>query len=65
MLDSRFITTIRSNKSLDFKNLGPYKIVRVINNIAYELDLPDGIRKTFPVFHSWLLYLDNSNSLSD
>ena len=51
MLDSRFITTIRSNKSLDFKNLGSYKIVRVINNMAYELDLFDSIEKTFPIFH--------------
>ena len=51
MLDFRFITTVRSNKSLDFKNLGPYKIIRVINNIIYEFDLFDGIRKTFPVFY--------------
>ncbi len=51
MLDSRFITTIRPNKSLDFKILGPYKIVCVINNIAYELDLPDSIGKIFPIFH--------------
>ncbi len=51
MLDSRFITTIKSNKNLDFKNLGPYKIIRVINNMIYEFDLSDSIRKTFPIFH--------------
>ena len=37
----------------------------MINNIAYELDLPDGMGKIFPVFHPWLLYLYNSNPLSD
>ena len=51
MLDSKFITTIKPNKSLDFKNLEPYKIIRIINNIAYELDLPDNIKKIFPIFH--------------
>ncbi len=65
MLDSRFITTINPNKSLDFKNLGPYKIIRVINNMIYELDLPDSIGKTFPIFYPWLLYLDNNNRLLD
>ncbi len=50
MRDSKFITTIRFNKSLDFKNLRPYKIIRVINNIAYELDLPNNIKKRFRSF---------------
>jgi len=51
MLDSRFITTKRPNKSLDFKNLGSYKIIRAINNMIYELDLPDDIKKMFPIFY--------------
>ena len=62
MLDSRNIKTARPNKSLDHKNLGPFKIVRVINNMAYELELPDGMN-IFPVFHPWLLHLDNSDPL--
>ncbi len=62
MLDSRNINTARPSKSLDHKNLGPFKIVRAINNMAYELDLPDGMQ-IFPVFHPWLLHLDNSNPL--
>ena len=43
MLNSRNIRTIRLNKSLDYKNLGPYKVIRVINNIVYKLKLPLGI----------------------
>ena len=41
MLDSRNIKIIRLNKSLDYKNLGLFRIVRVINNIVYELELLD------------------------
>ena len=62
MLDARNIKTERPNKSLDHKNLGPFKIVRAINNMAYELELPDGM-DIFPVFHPWLLHMDNSDPL--
>lgn len=63
MLDARYIKTTRPKKSLDYKNLGPHQIIRVINNMAYELDLPDSMKRIFPVFHPWLLHLDNSDPL--
>ena len=63
MLDRRFITTKRPNQSLDHKNLGPYTIKREINNTAYELDLPETMNQIFPVFHPWLLHLDEANPL--
>ena len=44
----------RPSKSLDYKNLGPFKIIKAINNIVYELDLPTAIKG---------IYLDNSNPL--
>ena len=56
MLNERNIKTARSNKSLDHKNMRSYKITRVINNSAYELRLPDSMKKVFPVFHPWLLH---------
>ena len=62
MLDSRNIKTSRPSKSLDHKNLGPFPVVKVINNMAYELKLPDGMN-IFPVFHPWLLHLDNNDLL--
>ena len=61
-LDSRNIKTTRPNKSLNHKNLGPFKIIRIINNMACELELPQEI-KIFPVFHPWLLHLDDERLL--
>ena len=63
MLDTRNLKTDRPSKSLDHKQIGPYEIVRVINNAAYELKLPDSMKKTHPVFHPWLLHLDKSTPL--
>ena len=63
MLDVRNIKTQRPSKSLDYKNLGPFKIIKIHNKTVYELDLPDLMSKLFPVFHPWLLHLDNSNPL--
>ena len=60
ILDARNIKTTRPNKSLDYKNLGPFEIIRVINNLAYELKLLPAMEGIFLVFHPWLLYLDNS-----
>ena len=63
MLDARNLKTSRPSKSLDHKNIGPYKIVRVINNMAYEIALPETLKGVHPVFHPWLLYLDDDNPL--
>ena len=43
MLNNRNIKKIRLNKSLNYKNLDLFGIVRVINNIIYELELSDEI----------------------
>lgn len=56
MLDRRFIDMKRPSSSLDYKNLGPFRIKRVIKDSAYELDLPDSMRGVYPVFHAWLLH---------
>ena len=39
MLNNRNIRIIKLNKFLDYKNLELYRIVRIINNIIYELEL--------------------------
>ena len=39
MLNSRNIKTIRLNKSLNYKNLKLFRVVRAINNITYKLEL--------------------------
>lgn len=56
MLDRRFIETKRPSSSLDYKNLGPFEVIRAINDQAYELDLPESMRGIHPVFHSRLLH---------
>ena len=37
ILDSRNIKTTRPNKLLNYKNLDLFKVIRVIDNIAYKL----------------------------
>ena len=64
MLDRRFITTMRPNKSLNYKNLGPHQIKKAINNSAYELNLLESMSAVHSVFHPWLLHLNESNPLS-
>ena len=51
ILDARNIKTTRLNKSLDHKNLGPFEIIRVINNSAYKLKLSPAIEGIFLVFY--------------
>ena len=63
MLNVKFIKTIRFNKFLNYKNLDSYKIIEIINNCAYKLKLFKSMQSIFFVFHSWLLHLNESNSL--
>lgn len=53
------IKTNRPNDKLDYKKVGPYKILRKIGEVNYELNIPDvqGKRgaKLHPIFHVSLL----------
>jgi hypothetical protein len=53
-LDSRHIKTLRPQKKLDWKQLGPFRIKKVISSHAYELELPASMR-IHPVFNVSLL----------
>ena len=50
----RHIKTTRPSDKLDFKRLGPYKIVKEINPMAFKINLPASSR-LHPVFHVSLL----------
>ncbi|KAI2477934.1 hypothetical protein Ptr902_10617 [Pyrenophora tritici-repentis] len=55
IVDFRNLRTTRPNQSLDYKNRGPFLVTRVIDNMAYEVALPAGMR-AHNVFHPWLLH---------
>ena len=61
MLNARYLKIMRLNKNLDYKNLESFKVVRMINNCAYELELSQIIKKCFSIFHSWFLHFDDEN----
>jgi hypothetical protein len=63
MLDTRNLKTRRPCPSLDYKNRGPFVITKVINNMAYELDLPPHMKRIHNVFHPWLLHLVEDSPL--
>ena len=63
MLDARYIKIMRFNKSLDYKNLNFFKIIRVIDNCAYELKLSQIMNECFSMFHFWFLHFDDENSM--
>ena len=64
MLDKKYIEITKSSHSLNFKNLKLYKIIDVIDNHhVYKLELSSSMFVIYSIFHSWLLHLDNSNSL--
>lgn len=48
------ISTKRPSNKLDYKRLGPFKIIKKISSHAYKLDLPHTMR-IHPVFHVSLL----------
>lgn len=57
MINAKHIRTTRPSPSLDFKNRGPFRIIRAIDNMAYEVELPPGLGRLHNVFHPWLLHL--------
>jgi hypothetical protein len=61
-LDRRHLKSARPSSKLDDKKLGPFKISRRINPVAYELKLPQSMRY-HPVFHVSLLQPRISDSL--
>ena len=50
-IDGRFWHTERPSRKLENKHHGPYRVIQAIGTHAYELDLPDTVRKhrVFPV----------------
>jgi Reverse transcriptase (RNA-dependent DNA polymerase)/RNase H-like domain found in reverse transcriptase/Integrase zinc binding domain/Chromo (CHRromatin Organisation MOdifier) domain/Aspartyl protease len=62
-LNSSHISTMRPSKKLDWKRLGPFKVLERIGLQAYRLDLPPTMRHIHNVFHVSLLEQYKSSSL--
>jgi hypothetical protein len=63
-LNASNISTSRPSKKLDWKRLGPFKVVKRIGLQAYQLALPPTMRQLHNVFHVSLLDLVRSTSLA-
>jgi hypothetical protein len=62
-VDARHFAAERASKSLGYKNAGPWRVTRVIDGKAYELELPDYMvtAGVCPIFHQWKLHLAPRN----
>jgi transposase InsO family protein len=63
-LNARNIVTSRPSKKLDYKRLGPFEVIRSINDVAYELRLPPSMH-IHPIFHVSLLGKATINRFTD
>jgi hypothetical protein len=63
-LNASNISTSRPSKKLDWKRLGPFKVVKRIGLQAYQLALPPTMRQLHNVFHVSLLDLVRSTPLA-
>lgn len=62
-VDARHFNLNRETKSLGPKSMGPYEIIRVVDNKAYEIALLEHMQNKglFNVFHPWKLHLAPDN----
>lgn len=59
---NRNLKPSRPSRKLDYRKIGPYPIVRQVNPVTFELQLPDHL-KIHPVFHVSLLEMYIANTL--
>ena len=62
IFNNRNIKISRSNKLFNYKNLGFFFIIRIINNMIYKFKLSNEINIFF-VFYSLFLNINNNNLL--
>ncbi|KAI1007650.1 hypothetical protein K3495_g581 [Podosphaera aphanis] len=62
-VNAKNINTKRPCKKLDWKNLGPFEVLQVMNSHSYKLALPEGLKSIHPVFHTSLLRPDPNNPI--
>ena len=65
ILNARFQKTTKLNKNLDYKNLKSFKIVKIVDNMIYELKFFEIMQNIFLMFHSWFLHLNDETFLKN
>jgi hypothetical protein len=58
----RNLKTNRPCDKLDFRRLGPFSVVKQINDVAFHLELPPSM-KIYPIFHISLFELYKKSSI--
>jgi hypothetical protein len=63
-VNAKNFSSERSSRSLTFKNVRSWKIIRVIDNKTYKLKLSDHLKaaELTSIFYSWKLHLASSDS---
>jgi transposase InsO family protein len=54
-LNRKNISTKRPSRKLDFKKLGPFRVIQCVHKDVYRLELPNTMRQIHPNFHVSLL----------
>ncbi|KZZ93605.1 hypothetical protein AAP_02397 [Ascosphaera apis ARSEF 7405] len=62
-INAKNITTLHPRKTLNWKNLGPFKVIEAIRSHAYRLELPSHIQY-HPIFHVNQLRPAANNAIS-
>ena len=62
-VNAKNIKTKRPSKKLDWKNLGPFRISKIISSHNYLLELPSNLKSIHPVFHTCLLRPEPNNPI--
>ena len=53
----------RPSKKLDWKNLGPFTVIKLVSSHSYQLQLPENLKSLYPVFHTSLLRPNPNNPI--
>jgi hypothetical protein len=59
------IKTTRPNESLDFKRLGPFKVLSKVGESNYKLRLPQGMSRMHDIFHVSILEKFHPNHIEE
>jgi len=63
MVKAKYIRTTQPSRKLGPKNHGPFKIIAQPGPVSFTLELPPGLRRIHPAFHTSMLEPITPNSI--